>query len=355
MTPGNGARTPPEWQSPPSGWQLYPPGYQSYPPSRRSRRPLVIALSGIAVIAIVGIVVAMVLNNGDAQTKAGTGSAQEVVKDYLDALANGDADAALNLGIAQPASRKYVTADMLEKQLKNWPITNIVVTQDKTLESANTALVHASADFGDKHSQAAIPVQKVDGRWKLKGATVSVDTMAQISPGGPAATLSVLGEPLGKDDHFDAFPGYLGITSTIPYLDVLSSPLLLDSLTAADVGSVLTFDFTLNNAGHDAVNKALETWIIGCLASDPSSYRCPPWDPGMPFDTSTVQINGPIDLSKVTQSLLPTTTRVVVAGTATYQVTANEIDGGPAVFNSVQPISTAVDLTAHPPVVAGPS
>jgi hypothetical protein len=366
MTQGNRGGTPPGapppgWETqplfgPPAGWQQYPPGYQGNSPSqlnRRSRRSLIVMLSvAVAVIAVVGVVVAVVLNGGG-QNRAGAGSAQEVVKAYLDALARGDADTALSLGDAQPVSRRYVTDTMLREQLKTWPITNIVVTQGKTTDSSDTALVQAAADFGDKHSEGTIPLEKVNGRWKLKSATVNIDTMAQISPDGPAATLSVLGEPLGKDDHFDVFPGYLGITSTIPYLDVMSPPVLLDHMSAADMGSVLTFDFTLNNAGHAAVNKALETWVIGCLANDPAYYKCPGWDPGMPFDTKTVKINGPVDLSKVTQSLLPTSTRVMVNGTAAYQVTANEIGGGPAVFNSTQPISTAVDITTDPPVVTG--
>ena len=365
MTQGNRGGTPPGaappgWESqslfgPSAGWQQYSPGYQGYsppPPPRRSRKPLLITLSAVAVVAVIAVVVAVVLN-GSGQNKTGAGSAQDVVKAYVDALARGDADTALSLADAQPVSRRYVTDSMLREQLKTWPITNIVVTQDKTLDSSDTAVVHASADFGDKHSEGTIPVEKVGGRWKLKSATVNIDTMAQISPDGPAATLSVLGEPLGKDDHFDVFPGYLGIKSTIPYLDVMSPPVLLDHMSAVDTGSVLTFDFTLNNAGHAAVNKALETWVIGCLSNEPGLYKCPGWDPGMPFDTNTVQINGPVDLSKVTQSLLPTSTRVMVNGTASYQVTANEIGGGPAVFNSTQPISTAVDLTADPPAVTG--
>lgn len=306
----------------------------------------------VAVMVVVGIVVAVVLDSGG-QNRAGAGSPQDVVKAYLNALARGDADAALSLSNAQPESRRYVTDGMLREQLKIWPITNIVVNQGNPIDSSDTAVVEASADFGDKHSQGPIPVERVNGRWKLTSATISIDTMAQISPNGPAATLSVLGEPLGKDDHFDVFPGYLGVTSTIPYLDVVSPPVLLDHMSAADIGSVLTFDFTLNNAGHAAVNNALRTWVIGCLANDPTFYKCPGWDPGMPFDTNTVKINGPVDLSKVTQSLLPTTTKVMVNGTASYQVTANEIGGGPAVFNSTQPISTAVDITTNPPVVTG--
>ncbi|CAN5431786.1 hypothetical protein BH09ACT8_BH09ACT8_43580 [soil metagenome] len=365
MTQGNRGGTPPGtpppgWETQPlfgpsAGWQQYPPGYQGYPSPqllRRNRRPLIITLSAVAVIAVIAVVVAVVLNGGG-QNKTGAGSAQDVVKAYLDALARGDADTALSLGNTAPRSRKYVTDSMLREQLNTWPITNIVVTQDKTLDSSDTALIQAAADFGDKHSEGVIPVERVGGRWKLKSATVNIDTMAQISPGGPAGTLSVLGEPLGNDDNFDVFPGYLGIASTIPYLDVLSPPVMLDHMSAGDTGSVLTFDFTLNNAGHAAVNKALETWVIGCLANDPSLYKCPGWDPGMPFDTKTVQINGPVDLSKVTQSLLPTSTKVMVNGTASYQVTADEIGGGPAVFNSTQPISTAVDLTTDPPVVAG--
>ena len=55
----------------------------------------------VVVIAVVGVVVAVVLNGGG-QSRAGAGSAQEVVKAYLDALARGDADTALSLGNAQP-------------------------------------------------------------------------------------------------------------------------------------------------------------------------------------------------------------------------------------------------------------
>ena len=195
----------------------------------RRRKPLIITLlAAVAVLAVVGVVMAIVMSTGT--KKVGSGSAGDVVKAYLEALAKGDADGALSLAAAQPASRKFLTPEMLKQQIDHWPIKNIVILDDSSKSGGgDDAAVKAAADFGDKHSEGLIMVKKTGGVWKLASATINIATMSEILSAGPATALTILGKPLGQDPHVYVFPGYLGVKS-VQYVDVKAPPLLLESL-----------------------------------------------------------------------------------------------------------------------------
>jgi hypothetical protein len=193
------------------------------PPGGRRRKPLIITLlAAVAVLAVVGVVMAIVMSTGT--KKVGSGSAGDVVKAYLEALAKGDADGALSLAAAQPASRKFLTPEMLKQQIDHWPIKNIVILDDSSKSGGgDDAAVKAAADFGDKHSEGLIMVKKTGGVWKLASATINIATMSEILSTGPATALTILGKPLGQDPHVYVFPGYLGVKS-VPYVDIKTSP-----------------------------------------------------------------------------------------------------------------------------------
>ncbi|BBX06942.1 DUF4878 domain-containing protein [Mycolicibacterium aichiense] len=375
--PGNPyPNQPPAWggapggQAPPpqpqQGWYGYPPaqpGYgpggqwppPPYPPNNngRRRKPLVITLlASAALLVIVGIVLVIALNTGGGAKTAGAGSAGEAVKAYLEALAKGDADGALALGVAQPASKKFLTNDALKLQISKWPITNIEITEDTSkTEPGNMALVKVSANFGDHHSEGQLPVKKTNDGWKLESATINVDTMSGILGSGPATSLSILGKPLGQDTHLYVFPGYLDMKSTVPYIDVSAKPLLLESMLAGDIASTLTFDYTVNDAGHKAVNTALETWISGCLSAPETQYKCPKHNFDTPINRATAKVDGPIDLSGVTQTLVPMSMSVMTTGPARYHFTAQTTSGEQASFTSELLVSTSVSLAKDPPAV----
>ncbi|MBB3754203.1 hypothetical protein FHT44_006725 [Mycolicibacterium sp. BK634] len=358
-TPGGQPPPPPQqgWYGYPAGQPAYGPDGQwqpPYPPNNgRRRKPLIITLvASAAVLLIVGIVLVVALNTGGGTKTAGAGNAGEAVKAYLEALAKGDADAALALGVAQPASKKFLTNDALKLQISKWPITNIEITEDSSkTEPGDMALVKVSANFGDHHSEGQLPVKKTDDGWKLSSATINVDTMSGILSSGPATTLSILGKPLGQDTHLYVFPGYLDLKSTVPYIDVTAQPILLEKMLAGDIASTLTFDYTVNDAGTKAVNTALETWIAGCLTAPETQYNCPKQRIDTPINRATAKLDGPIDLSGVTQTLIPMSMSVMTGGPARYHFTAQTTTGESASFTSDLQVSTSVNLAKDPPVV----
>ncbi|MCV7197277.1 DUF4878 domain-containing protein [Mycobacterium angelicum] len=297
---------------------------------------------------------AIVLTTGNqaSSNRAGAGSAGDVVKAYLAALAKGDADGALSLAVAQPASKKYLTNEALKLQIEHWPIKGIAILEDSSkTERGDLAIVKAAADFGPQHSEGQIQVKRSGGVWKLASATVNVITMSQILQGGPATSLTILGKPLGQDANFYVFPGYLDLKST-RYVDLNAPPMLLDSLIG-DVATTLNVEYSVNEAGHEAVKAALETWIRGCLNAPGSEqfYNCKPQQIDTPIKPATAEIIGPIDLSAVTQSLVPMTLSVMVTGTAHYNFTAQTVRGETASFISTLTVATAVNLGKEPPVV----
>jgi hypothetical protein len=319
------------------------------PPGGRRRKPLIVTLlAAVAVLAVVGVVMAIVMSTG--AKKVGSGSAGDVVKAYLEALAKGDADGALSLGAAQPASRKFLTPEMLKQQISQWPIKNIVIMDDSSKSGGgNDAAVKAAADFGDKHSEGLIMLKKTDGVWKLASATINIATMSEILSTGPATVLTILGKPLGQDSHVYVFPGYLGVKS-VPYVDIKVPPLLLESLVG-DVATTLNVNYVVNDAGHQAVNRALETWINGCLTAPEKFPKCKPYQSDTPINRSTAKIVGPIDLSGANQMLVPMSLKVMVTGVAHYNMTAQTVSGEMADFKNTLTLATIVDLTKEPPAV----
>jgi hypothetical protein len=321
-------------------------------PQKRPKRLLLALCAAISVLVIVGLVTAIVLTTGK---RGGVGSAGDVVKAYLEALAKGDADTALGLAVAQPASKKFLAHATLAQQIYHMPIRNIAILEDSSkTESGDLAVVRAAADFGEKHSVGLIQVKRSEGVWKLATATVNIDTGARsFEPGvGAASTLTVLGQRLEQDEHVYVFPGYLGMES-VRYVDVIAPPVLLESLIG-DIPTVLNVAFSVNDAGHDAVNTALKTWLHECLTAPDRTYKCEPLRTEAPIDPATAKITGPIDLSRINQILMPMTVTVRANGIARYNATAQTPSGQTVNFGATWALDVFVNLADQPPSV-GPT
>jgi hypothetical protein len=132
------------WQPPPvAGWAPVPEG-------PKNRKSLFITLAvGCAVIVIVAIAFVITVASGGGRSD---GSAGDAVKSYLQALARGDAEAALAYSNDLPGSKEFLTNQILRKQIAQWPITNIRILKDDSLNAIGYATVHVSVNFGDKVS-----------------------------------------------------------------------------------------------------------------------------------------------------------------------------------------------------------
>lgn len=276
-------------QPPAAGWQPAPvfgpppglgqPGRWPQPPSApKNRKPLYITLTaGCVLIMVVAIVFVMTMAGGGGGGQA-SGTAGDAVKGYLEALARGDAEAALSYSEDQPATKEFLTDEILKRQIAQWPITNVrILNDDSTTAGAlGFAMVHVVANFGDKTSDANIQVKKEHGRWKIASAAIKVSPDPGASSGTNAAakTMTLFGKPIG-DSAVYVFPGFTDVGSSNPYLTVTAKPLLLDQLSMSGLGW-LQPTFALSDAGHDAANAQLAAAMANCQRS---SLLAPPGCP----------------------------------------------------------------------------
>ena len=119
----------------------YNPGGQ--PPKKSKAVPIIIGAVVLAlVVAAIGIGVAVSRGGDDPVAGGGTGGggtssappaeakkASDAVKGYLDALAAGQAEAALAFGKDQPADKTFITDAVLADSVKRAPITDINVPE----------------------------------------------------------------------------------------------------------------------------------------------------------------------------------------------------------------------------------
>jgi hypothetical protein len=267
---------PQPWQPPPTGGGQPPAGPPAFGqpfglppgPPRKSRKPLFITLAaGGAVIVVVAIVLVITLAGGT--SGPGGGSAGDVVKGYLEALSRGDAEAALSYSDDQPASKEFLTDDILKKQLANSPITNVRILNDDSSSTGSfgMAQVHVAANFGNKTSDATMEMKKDHNRWRLSAAAIKVQPdPAGTSLNAAAKTLTFFGKPIG-DSTVYVFPGWVDIGTTNPYMTVTAKPLLLDQLTLMAVPWIQP-TFALSDKGRDAVSDQLAVAMANCLRSN---------------------------------------------------------------------------------------
>lgn len=266
------------WGQAPSGWgqppapPTAPGGYGAQPfvtPPKKNKVPLIIAAI-VVVLVVLGGGIYYVYDSFGSGDSSGSSSASEVVKGYLEALSNGNADTALSFSNDQPASKEFLSSDVLKKQTAEWPISDIrILNEDKTMESIGRADVHVAAKFGDKNSDATIHVKKEGGKWQLAHAAVKLD-LSSLSSSNNAAdkTMTVFGKEVSEESAIYVFPGFLELGSTSPYVTVTNSkPLLLDAIEGYSASAYLQPKFALNDSGTKTIAKLLDAAYGSCSSS----------------------------------------------------------------------------------------
>jgi hypothetical protein len=197
------------------------------------------------------------------------GSAGDAVKGYLEALARGDAEAALAYSNDLPASKEFLNDAILKKQIAQWPISNVRILKDDSTTAGfiGFAMVHVVANFGDHVSDTNLEVKKDHGHWKLTTAAIKITASPGASSSNAAAkTLTVFGKPIGDSAAY-VFPGWIDVGSTNPYVSITAKPVLLDQLWSV-TGRWLDTTFALSDAGRDAANTQLAAAMANCQRSN---------------------------------------------------------------------------------------
>lgn len=123
-----------------------------------------------------------------------------VVKTYLNALKDANADLALAQGASQPSNKDWLTSDTLKKQIQKAPITDINVNQ----KVGSSEEISYSFNIGGKSLQGNFTLVKdANGSLKLSNAFVSLGTKTLVDG------LSFFGQPITDSTKIYVFPGAL--------------------------------------------------------------------------------------------------------------------------------------------------
>jgi hypothetical protein len=235
---------------------------------RRNRRTVALAAACVAALVAVGLVV---LNRGHA---GGAQSAGQAVRIYLEALAKGDARGALAMAKQQPSDTSLLTDEVLQRQLRAAPITDI-----RILSPDDSPQVRVRAKFGDEVSEAALlvtPPAKGEP-WRIDHAAIAVQSGGMIA--APLLnSMTVLGSPFPDTGTAFIFPGPMDLGTSNTYVTVkpqLAEPTLLNGLTGLAEMNLLP-QFTLSDTGKADVTTAINDALQQCAISSQLEPRgCP--------------------------------------------------------------------------------
>lgn len=322
-----------------SGWQS-PPGSK-----QGNRKPLVTTAS---VIAAVLIVVTSLVSCGDSE---GSGTAGDAVKKYLDALARGDAAAALRYSTDKPGSKDFLSDEILKKQVAEWPISGVEILDDNSDHSSGVARVHVVARFGGNTSEVTLPLKKHGKYWKLEHAAIKVEPVGVID-NGALKTLRFFGSSVGTAPVY-VFPGWLESTSSNPNVAVKQKkPFLLEALSSSG-GYFDDFEYRLSDAGQQATMSALSAALAECTAS---ASVMPPGCPQRVRDPDIVDGTvswGTADTSGLRLSIFdPHHLEVRFTGDAQFPLTAKTKTGDTKSSVVKVYMSAKADVSRSPPDVS---
>lgn len=323
--------------------------------TRRRRPGTGFILAVVAVLTITAVVTAAVISRQNRSEAGGAGapSAEEAVRAYLDALARGDANAAVRLSRTAPPDRTFLTDDILRRQVSELPITNIEVT-------GNGNRVDVSADLGGERSSATVIVDK-PGRgddWKIRNASKTVD-LTQPSKSINAALLryvTLFGTPI-PDGRAEVFPGWLDVGSGNPNLDVAlrdsQHPELAEFFIPHTTDKLA---ITISEQGQEAIRSQIKEMFEDCAESTLlSPPGCPQGRPRPDLIDGTARWTAPVNYDYVeTMNLDTASGNALLLGEARFTLQADSRVRGLGRIEDQVAVSIRgkVDMTQIPPKIA---
>lgn len=296
---------------------------------------------------VVIVVVAFSLSSGE---DGASGSPSETVTAYLEALRDGDAEKALSYGKGEPASKDFLTDEVLGKQIAEMPISNIrILDKGEAQASFGFALVKVAANFGDTLSETTLHLTKVEDEWKLDNTFARIDTDMISGGKGAGETLTLFDKPIKDQSVVYVFPGMLDVGSTNDYLDVEADSTVDLQALALGTASLLP-TYGLNDKGHDAVAAAVADAFTACERSRELN------PPGCPYRiTRADAVEGTVtwgraNLSEVTMNHFSTADMAaLVSGPVVIPVSFQVRDGNTARGDFEDYLTGSVDMTLTPP------
>lgn len=221
-------------------------------------------------------------------------AARHAVRDYLEALARGDAGTVLRYALRPPTDPSLLTNDLLATQRTRAPISEIDVQP-----AIGPGRVPASYLLGGEQISAVFELAFADGGWRLDRVAAPVDL------GGLEVAVALNGIAPATSTP-SLFPGQYEITSLEPRFEVVDAAFTVrHPFEQPSVGASLQ----LSAMGQAEVITAAQQHLDACLERadlDPPDCGFALADPPQtPLDESTVDwsTRGPSDLTGVAVEL----------------------------------------------------
>jgi hypothetical protein len=268
---GPGGPVPPGYQ-PLYGPQGQPagPGQPGGPqPPKKSGIPKGANIGGAGVLVLILLIVgAVALTGRGSEPTAGGGGggtsapvpqatkASDAVKGYLDALAAGQAEAALAFGKDQPADKTFLTDAVLADSVKRAPITDINVPE---VADENAYQVSATYKIGGQAVNENFYVSKEGDVFQLSNTTQDLDLGSARSNTVPM----LLNGVKVTADKVTLLPGSYAATSGIANVNYGSKSTFV--LKSPEDYASIQLTPTLSKAGSAAFVKGAKTAMDACL------------------------------------------------------------------------------------------
>lgn len=239
---------------------------------RRASLPVVVA---VAVVAItLGIGGGWGLSSMDPPGSADPSDSAAVVRAYLEAVAAGDADRALALGVSQPPDHTLMTNDVLERVNAIAPMTDIHVPE------TTATLVPASYLMGSQRVNVEIPVAQTSDGPRLQQTW---GLLRLRSPSGTEDLPRMVHGVIVTADDTPVFPGVYPVETGRTLLDWGPQATGVVTRPGAFTANDPVLRPALTDAGTERFAAATRRYLEDCLASVTLTPA------GCPFEASTSQ------------------------------------------------------------------
>ena len=238
-----------------------------------------------------------------------TGTAADAVQGYLQALANGNAVAALAYAAQPPPDDTLLTAEVFAQARRAAPVSNITVDPPS---GVNPGSVDATYQVGGDQVDETFTVTKVGAAWKIDKVAAEVDIALIRALKVPVVVNGVR----VKSDTVYALPGAYKVTTGLKTLSWGSNDVVVVTGPSAPVD---TYELNpkLTSGGKKALIAATKKNFNGCLKAKKLKPKGCPFkqsDGGYDIEESTVTWRrvGADPFKKATVSSYGTSATVVI-------------------------------------------
>jgi hypothetical protein len=257
------------------------------PQSSNKKSPILLIVIGVVVVALIALLIFWAATRGDGgedNTGGGasagnrgvvaTGTPEEAVQQYLDALAAGKSADALALAAVAPTNDTFISDAVLQAGLAVNPITDIKIDEDSEDSDhlGDYAYIGASYVVGTQRVSAHFSLEKFDGRWLLDEATTKADLSYVYEKGVGMSLNGISLDSVTTLSSVELLPGTYSFAVANPLLTVTDGQFVIED--PSDYPSVSSVDIELAADASPKLAAAATAKLDACLAEKDLATTC---------------------------------------------------------------------------------